>query len=268
MVNLEGQLIGKKALVTGAGVGIGKAIAWRFAQEGAQVAVHINRSLENGLKVVNKIQQGKGKATLVQGDLTKKQEIKSVFEKVAKEFGNIDILVYNSGIGTQHSADMVHTITEEDWDTVLSVNLKAFVFLSQLFLPTMIKAGKGSIITISSIRGLLGNPLLASYCASKGGMVLLTKQMALDYAKYNIRVNCICPGFVDTEMFQYYLGKQSDPEASRRIFANMAAMNRIGLPEEIAASAVFFASDASSFVTGVALPVDGGYTANGVREIQ
>jgi len=268
MVNLEGQLIGKKALVTGAGVGIGKAIALRFAQEGAQVAVHINRSLENGLKVVNKIQQGKGKATLVQGDLTKKQEIENVVEKVTQELGDIDILVYNSGIGTQHSSDMVHTITEEDWDTVLSVNLKAFVFLSQLFLPTMIKAGKGSIITISSIRGLLGNPVLASYCASKGGMVLLTKQMALDYAKYNIRVNCICPGFVDTEMFRFYLGKQSDPEASRKVFAGMAVMNRIGRPEEIAAPAVFFASDASSFVTGVALPVDGGYTANGVREIQ
>ncbi len=268
MAHSEGQLTGKKALITGAGVGIGKAIALRFAQEGAQVAVHVNRSLENGLRVVDEIQQSKGKAILVQGDLTKQQEIKSVVEKVTKEFGDTDILVYNSGIGTQRSTDMVHTITEEDWDAVLSVNLKAFVFLSQLLLPAMIQARKGSIITISSIRGLLGNPVLASYCASKGGMVLLTKQMALDYAKYNIRVNCICPGFVDTEMFQFYLGKQPDPEASRRVFANMAAMNRIGQPEEIAASAVFFASDASSFVTGVALPVDGGYTASGVREIQ
>jgi dihydroanticapsin dehydrogenase len=268
MTNIEGQLVGKKALITGAGVGIGKAIALRFAQEGAGVAVHVNRSLENGLQVVQEITHNKGKAILVQGDLTKKQEIEAIVRKATSELGNIDILVYNSGIGTQHSPDMVHTITEEDWDTVLSVNLKAFVFLSQMLLPAMMQAGKGSIITISSIRGLLGNPVLASYCASKGGMVLLTKQMALDYAKYNIRVNCICPGFIDTEMFRFYLGKQSDPEASRRVFAGMAAMNRIGRPEEIAASAVFFASDVSSFVTGVALPVDGGYTANGVREIQ
>lgn len=268
MTNVKGQLNGKKALITGAGVGIGKAIALRFAQEGAEIAVHVNRSRENGIKVVQEVQQHEGKAVLVQGDLTKKKEIENVVKKATSELGNIDILVYNSGIGTQHSSDMVHTITEEDWDNVLSVNLKAFVFLSQLLLPAMIQAGKGSIITISSIRGLLGNPVLASYCASKGGMVLLTKQMALDYAKYNIRVNCICPGFVDTEMFRFYLGKQADPEASRKIFANMAAMNRIGRPEEIAAPAVFFASDVSSFITGVALPVDGGYTANGVREIQ
>ena len=112
-----------------------------FAQEGAQVAVHVNRSLENGLRVVDEIQQSKGKAILVQGDLTKQQEIKSVVEKVTKEFWDTDILVYNSGIGTQRSTDMVHTITEEDWDAVLSVNLKAF-FLSQLLLPAMIRLVK------------------------------------------------------------------------------------------------------------------------------
>jgi meso-butanediol dehydrogenase / (S,S)-butanediol dehydrogenase / diacetyl reductase len=125
----------------------------------------------------------------------------------------------------------------------------------------------GSIIFISSIRGLLGNPSLASYCASKGGEVLLARQMATDYARRGVRVNCICPGFVLTEMLQGYIGKQDDPAAAQAAFAQMSPMNRIGRPEEIAAAALFFASDASSFVTGTALPVDGGYTAFGARDI-
>ena len=166
MAHSEGQLTGKKALITGAGVGIGKAIALRFAQEGAQVAVHVNRSLENGLRVVDEIQQSKGKAILVQGDLTKQQEIKSVVEKVTKEFGDTDILVYNSGIGTQRSTDMVHTITEEDWDAVLSVNLKAFVFLSQLLLPAMIQARKAP--SSPYLSEVCGNPY---WLLPKGGMV-------------------------------------------------------------------------------------------------
>ena len=131
----------------------------------------------------------------------------------------------------------------------------------------MIRQAQGSIINISSIRGLLGNPTLASYCASKGAVVLLSKQMALDYARHGIRVNAICPGFVLTEMLEGYINKQEDPEAARTSFAGMSPLGRIGEPAEIAAAALFFASPASSFITGTALPVDGGYTAYGMRDI-
>jgi NAD(P)-dependent dehydrogenase (short-subunit alcohol dehydrogenase family) len=131
----------------------------------------------------------------------------------------------------------------------------------------MIEQQAGSIINISSIRGLLGNPNLASYCASKGGVVLLSREMALDYARFGIRVNCICPGFVNTEMFQGYIAKQEDPELAVRTFRAMSPLDKVGEPEEIASAALFFAGEASSFVTGTALPVDGGYTASGARSI-
>jgi NAD(P)-dependent dehydrogenase (short-subunit alcohol dehydrogenase family) len=151
---------------------------------------------------------------------------------------------------------------------VFDVNVKGAMLVSKYSLPYMIKNNSGSIINISSIRGLLGNPNLASYCSSKGAMVLLTKQMALDYAKHNIRVNCICPGFIKTEMFEGYLKKQEDPRQAEKTFAEMAPLNRIGEPVEIAKAALFLASDLSSFITGVALPVDGGYVSYGTRKIK
>jgi dihydroanticapsin dehydrogenase len=150
---------------------------------------------------------------------------------------------------------------------VLAVNLKGAMLTSRYAIPHMKKQGGGAIVNISSIRGLLGSPMLASYCASKGGMVLLTKQMAVEYGLDNIRVNCVCPGFTATEMFETYLGKLGDPEKARKGFAEMAPLERIGTPDEIAHCALFFASEQSSFVTGAALPVDGGYTANGIRDI-
>ena len=154
-----------------------------------------------------------------------------------------------------------------DWDRVIDVNLKGVMLTSKYVLPGMLVRGTGSIINISSIRGLLGNPNLASYCASKGGVVLLSREMALDYARYGVRVNCICPGFVNTEMFRVYLSKQDNPEEALRIFREMSPLNRVGEPEEIAKTVLFFANKASSFITGAVLPVDGGYTASGARSI-
>ena len=187
--------------------------------------------------------------------------------RLVESFGSIDILVNNSGIGTAESPDRVADITEKDWDLVIGVNLKGVMLTSKYALKVMIKNGSGSIINISSIRGLLGNPALASYCASKGGVVLLTRQMAVEYATYGIRVNCICPGFIETEMFKKYLEKQENPLEAKRNFSEMSPMSRIGAPFEIANVALFFASDASSFITGAVLPVDGGYTAYGARKI-
>ncbi|MCK5736386.1 MAG: SDR family oxidoreductase, partial [Spirochaetaceae bacterium] len=177
------------------------------------------------------------------------------------------ILVNNSGIGSESTPDRVTDISMTDWDRVIDVNLRGVMLTSKFVLPGMIERGKGSIINISSIRGLLGNPNLASYCASKGGVVLLSREMALDYARYGVRVNCICPGFVNTEMFRVYLSKQDNPEEALRVFREMSPLNRVGEPEEIAKTVLFFANEASSFITGAVLPVDGGYTASGARSI-
>lgn len=255
----------KVALVTGAGSGIGRAVAELFANEGANVGVNVCNNVAGGEKTVQEILKCGSKAMVLQADVAKSIEVEAMITRLVSTFGKIDILVNNSGIGATESIDRVTEISERDWDRVMGVNLKSVQLTSRFSIPYMIKHGGGSIINISSIRGLLGNPNLASYCASKGGMVLLTKGMALDYAKYNIRVNCVCPGFVYTEMLKGYIQSQDDPESAKKIFSEMAPLNRIGEPEEIAGAVLFFASDASSFITGVALPVDGGYTANGAR---
>jgi dihydroanticapsin dehydrogenase len=262
------RLQGKVALITGAGSGIGRAVSLLFAREGAAIGVHVNRNVAGGEKTAAAIGRDGEEATLLQADISQSGAVEDMVQKLTNKFGGLDILVNNSGIGTTRTPDTVTEIGEDEWDRVIDVNLKGAFLTSRYAIPHMKKRGGGTSVNIASIRGLLGNPVLASYCASKGGMVLLTKQMALDYADANIRVNCVCPGFTDTEMFQTYLQKQDDPKSARKSFSNMAALKRIGLPGEIAGAVLFFASNDSSFVTGVALPVDGGYTANGVREIQ
>jgi NAD(P)-dependent dehydrogenase (short-subunit alcohol dehydrogenase family) len=265
---MDKRLQNKTALVTGAGSGIGRAIALLFARHGAHIGVNVHESLEKGKKTVRDIEAQGGRALLLPADVSHTDEVKEAVEALVTAFDGIDILVNNSGIGTTHTPDRVTDIDDEEWDRVLAVNLKGAMLTSKFAIPHMQKQGGGSIVNISSIRGLLGNPVLASYCASKGGMVLLTKQMAVEFGKENIRVNCVCPGFTHTEMFETYLRKQHDPEGAMRIFADMAPIGRIGTPEEVAHCALFFASNESSFITGAALPVDGGYTANGIRVIQ
>ena len=265
---MEKRFAGKGVLVTGAGSGIGRAIAVRFAREGARVGVNYHRNSGGAKKTLEMIVSGGGEGMLLPADISQSDAVEGMVEALAARFSSLDVLVNNSGIGSATSPDRVHEISEEDWDRVMAVNLKGCMLTSKAVLKYFMKQRSGSIINISSIRGLLGNPVLASYCASKGGEVTLTKEMALDYASFGIRVNCICPGFIDTEMFQVYLSKQEDPQAARDTFSKMALLVRIGRPEEIASVCAFLASDAASFITGVALAVDGGYTANGVREIK
>ena len=268
MKHSDKRLAGKIALVTGAGTGIGREIALLFARQGAAIGANVHRSVEGGRRTVQNIEEQGGEAVLLSGDVSNTTAVREITEKLAQTFGGIDILVNNSGIGTSRTPDRVTDIDEDEWNRVLEVNLKGAMLTSKYTIPLMQERGGGKIVNIASIRGLLGNPVLASYCASKGGMVLLTKQMALDYAADNIMVNCVCPGFTETEMLKTYLQKQSDPVGAREVFADMAALRRLGTPEEIAYCALFFASDESSFITGVALPADGGYTANGIRVIQ
>lgn len=261
------RLAGKVALVTGAGSGIGRAVAVLFAREGARVGINYCHNASGAAETLERVRAEGAEGLLLRADVASAAEVGAAVRTLEQAWGRLDVLVNNSGIGTSSSPDRVADIDEADWDRVLAVNLKGVMLVCKLALPGMIRRGGGSIVNISSIRGLLGNPNLASYCASKGGVVLLTRQMAVDYARHGVRVNCICPGFVLSEMLASYIARQADPAAAGRAFAAMAPMNRVGQPEEIAAAALFLASDASSFVTGAALPVDGGYTATGARDI-
>jgi NAD(P)-dependent dehydrogenase (short-subunit alcohol dehydrogenase family) len=245
------ELAGKVALITGGASGIGRATALLFAREGASVAL-ADMNQEAGQRVVQEIG---GLVLFEHADLTKAADCQLVVDHTLREFGKIDILCNCAGIIRRAS---VVELSEEDWDRVMAVNVKSVFLLSRLVIPTMLKAGRGSIINIASGWGLAGGPRAAAYCASKGAVVLMTKAMAVDHGRQKIRVNCICPGDTDTDMLRNearQLGESEDQfltESARR------PLGRIGRPEEIARAALYLASDASSFVTGTALVVDGG----------
>ena len=264
---VEKRLAGQAALITGAGSGIGRAIAVAFAREGARVGINYCRNAEGAARTLELVRGEGAEGVLARADVSVAGEVEAMVRALEARFQRLDVLVNNSGIGTSSSPDRVAEIEEADWDRVLAVNLKGVMLACRAVLPGMMRRGSGSILNIASIRGLLGNPNLASYCASKGGEVLLTRSLALDYARYGVRVNCICPGFVLSEMLAGYIARQADPDGAARAFAAMAPMNRVGRPEEIASAAVFLVSPASSFITGIALPVDGGYTASGARDM-
>lgn len=263
---MKKRLAGKKALITGGGSGIGASIADLFSREGAVVGIDYSRNREGAEKALRKVKENGSGGIALKGDVSDPAVAREIVAEFVRLFDGVDILVNNSGIGS-NTPDRVTEIDQADWDRVLAVNLTGAELMSRYAIPEMARRGGGSIVNISSIRGLLGNPNLASYSASKGGLVILTRQMACDYAGSGIRVNCICPGFTYTEMFSGYLDKQEDPDAAKRRFAEMAPLGRIGEPEEIAYAALFLASDGAGFITGAALPVDGGYTANGARDI-
>jgi len=248
-----GTLINKVALVTGGASGIGRAIAQLFAQEGASVVVtDLNES--SGREVQEKVISLGGKALFDGADVTRDADCRRVVELAVREFGGLHIVVNCAGMILRAA---VTELSEADWDRVMAVNVKSIYLTSRHAIPHMAKAG-GSIINMASGWGLAGGPRAAVYCASKGAVVLLTKAMAIDHGPQNIRVNCICPGDTDTGMLRSeakQLGEPSDrflAEAARR------PLGRVGKPEEIAQAALFLASDASSFVTGTALVVDGG----------
>lgn len=259
------QLSGKVALVTGAGGGIGRAIAIALAREGAAVGINVMANRPGGEDTLVAIAAAGGRGMVLQGDISEPGVADSLVAELSAELGPVRVLVNNSGIGSPNSTDTVLDIEPGDWDRVMAVNVRGTVLCARAALPNMIAAGGGAIINIASIRGVTAARNLAAYSSSKGAIISLTQEMALDYARQGVRVNAISPGFVESEMFKGYLDRQPDPAAARAHIASTAALNRIGRPEEVAEAVVFLASDESSFVVGANLLVDGGNMANGLR---
>jgi NAD(P)-dependent dehydrogenase (short-subunit alcohol dehydrogenase family) len=251
------RLQGETALITGGGTGIGRAIALAFAREGANVSV-AGRRLEPLQEVAREIEQGGGKALAIGCDVTDAQEATRAVAETTARFGRLTILVNNAG--TLH-VSTIETIHEEEWDRVMTVNLKGPFLMSRAALPELRRAGGGAIVNIGSILGLIGAKERAAYCASKGGVTMLTKAMALDHAHENVRVNCICPAIVETDLVRGLFDRAPDGEALRRARAALIPLGRMGKPEDVGEMAVFLASRESSWMTGAAIPLDGGLSA-------
>ncbi len=251
------MLRGRAALITGGASGIGRATASLFASEGAMVAV-LDRDEAGGRAVVDAITEGGGRALLVAGDVTLDADCRRAVEQTIAAFGRLDVLFNNAGIIRRAT---ITDTSEEDWDRTMAVNVKSIFLLSRSAIPVMEKAGGGVIINTASNWGLVGGARAAAYCASKGAVVLLTKAMAIDHGARNIRVNCICPGDTDTPMLRGEARQLGEPVDAFLSQSADCPLRRVAQPEDIARAALYLASDASSFVTGAALVVDGGFLA-------
>jgi NAD(P)-dependent dehydrogenase (short-subunit alcohol dehydrogenase family) len=258
--NITGRVAGKVALITGGASGIGRATALLFAREGAAIAL-TDVNADAGQRVADEIAQSGGRALSEPVDVTRAADCQRLVEHAIRKFGRIDILFNNAGIIRRAT---VLDLSEEDWDRVMAVNVKSIYLLSREVIPHMQKAGGGTIINTASGWGLTGGAKAAVYCASKGAVVLLTKAMAIDHGPQNIRVNCICPGDTDTGMLREEARQLGEENSSFLAESAKRPLGRVGTPEEIAQAALYLASDASSFVTGTALVVDGGGLAGSV----
>ncbi len=249
------RLQGKVAIVTGAASGIGRATALLFAREGAKVVVaDVLDETANG--TVDIIRKGRGEAVFVHTDVSRTLEIQGMIKTAVRNYGKLDVLFNNAGI----EGAMLDTANypEEMFDKVISTNLKGVWLGMKYAIPEMLKNGGGSIINTTSVAGLVGFPALSAYCASKGGIIQLTKVAALEYAKQKIRVNAIAPGVIRTPMVDRLIRGQPEME---KALLQTEPVGRMGEPDEIATVALFLASDESSFVTGHILAADGGFVA-------
>jgi NAD(P)-dependent dehydrogenase (short-subunit alcohol dehydrogenase family) len=251
------KLDGKVAVITGGGSGIGKATAIAFAREGAKVVIG-NRSTEAGEATVRHIREAGGTCDFVRTDVTIAADVARLIETAVQRYGKLDCMFNNAGI---NMAGSVIDVSEADWDYTIDVNLKSVFLGSKYALPHLIANGGGTIINDSSNAGLIGRPNDPVYCASKHGIIGLTKSMALRHGPQNVRVNAICPGPIESHMMVEGREAMGDAAKFDKMAASQTALKRIAPAEEVAELVVFLASDAARNITGAAIPTDGGKTA-------
>ena len=242
------------AVVTGAGSGIGRASAVEFAKEGARVVV-ADINLAGALETVKHIEAAGGQALAVETDVSQPVSVQKLVDETLRAFSQVHVLVNNAAIQVNKT---VEDTTVEEWNREIAVNLGGVFLCSKFFLPHL-RRTKGTIINMSSVNGFFVEPRCAGYCATKAAIIGLTKAMAIDHGKEGVRVNCICPGYIDAGLAWGYFEAQADPAAARQTAGKLHALWRIGRPEEVARVAVFLASDEASFMTGSAVVVDGGF---------
>ena len=247
----------KVCIVTGAGSGIGRAIALRLAEEGGKVLC-VDKTLETALETAQSIARAGFVAEPFQADVSDPKQVQAFVDAALERWGCLDVLVNNAGVNIP---GVLHEVPDETIDLILNVNVKGAIYGCRAALRPMLEQGSGSIVNISSVNGLVSEPFLSVYSASKGAVVMLTRGVALDYAQQGIRCNCICPGWVDTPINYAHAEMMGGLE---KIYANISSfqpIGRPGQPREIAHLALFLASDEASFMTGSVIAADGGMTA-------
>ncbi|MFB9276635.1 SDR family NAD(P)-dependent oxidoreductase [Cohnella cellulosilytica] len=247
------SIAGKTAIVTGGASGIGEAIVRLFASSGAKVVI-ADWNGEDADRLAEQLRNAGADAAVLHTDVSKEAEVEELVRGTLQRFGQIDIVVNNAAA---IMPKYLEEFREEEWDRIFNVNLKS-VFLTIKHSIAELKKTRGSIVNMSSLNGLVGQRMNPVYAATKGGIAALTKSLALDYAPYGVRVNCICPAGVSTPLLQQWIRRQDDPEAIVQELNDMHALGRPATAEEVAQAALFLAGPAAGFITGVAFPVDGG----------
>ena len=256
MTRASGRLAGKVALVTGGGTGIGRSIALAFARAGAKIAI-AGRRVEKLEETHGEIQALGGDGLVVPCDVANAEDAERAVRETVAAFGNLNVLVNSAGV---LHVSTIEAMSEEEWERLMAINLKGPFLMCRAALGAFRRGGGGTIVNIGSVLGLIGMKDRAAYCASKGGLTLLTKAIALDHAHEHVRANCICPSIVETELVAGLFAAE-DGEALRKARIAGIPLGRLGQPRDVADMAVFLASDESSWVTGAAIPLDGGLSA-------